>query len=288
MNLRVATRNSPLARWQTDYVIELLQAAEPDLVVEVVGLETSADQRLDLTISELGGKGAFCKQVQAEVLDARADIAVHSAKDLQAVTPEGLIIAAYPERGEPRDALVGSRLVELPEGATVATGSQRRRVQLAEARPDLSFAELRGNIATRLSRLPEFDAIVVAAAALERLALTPEVVDVLSPELMLPQVGQGALAVECRAGDADTVALLSRIDHARTRVIVSAERDFLIELGGDCDLPAGAHARLTDQVVSVIGLLADDDGRIHRAAVNGSADDHPGRAVAQRLRTRLG
>lgn len=296
MTLRVATRRSPLALWQAQHVVSLLRRADPSLDIEFVALETTADARLDLAISQIGGKGAFCKEIQQVVLDGRADIAVHSAKDLQALTPRGLTLGAFPPRGDVRDALVGCALDQLPTGATIATGSQRRRVQLAEVRPDLQFAELRGNIATRLSRLDEFDAIVIAAAALERLGLGAPVVDRLEPSVMLPQVGQGALAVECRGDDATTLQRLATIDHSATRLVVEAERDFLIELGGDCDLPAGAYAQLrADGVLSVVGLLAHpvgstvdrQPGRIERASVIGLPTDRPGRALAQRLRARL-
>ncbi len=296
MTLRVATRRSPLALWQAEHVVSLLRSADSLLDVEIVALETTADARLDLAISQIGGKGAFCKEIQQVVLDGRADIAVHSAKDLQAVTPPGLSLGAFPPRGDVRDVLVGCALDRLPTGAVVATGSQRRRVQLAEVRPDLRFAELRGNIATRLSRLDEFDAVVIAAAALERLGLRAAVVDFLEPSVMLPQVGQGALAVECRGDDAATLRRLASIDHPATRRVVEAERDFLVELGGDCDLPAGAYAQLrADGVLSVVGLLAHpvdstvdgQPGRIERGSVIGLPADRPGRALAQRLRARL-
>lgn len=290
--LRVATRNSPLALWQTQHVIDLLQAEDPNLSVEVVSMATAADKSLETTISALGGKGAFSKEVQQLVQVDQADIAVHSAKDLQADTPEGLMVGAYPERGDARDLLVGSTLAELSPGAVVATGSNRRRVQLAELRPDLQFAELRGNMGTRLSRLGEFDAIVTAVAALERLDLQPDVAEALEPEVMLPQVGQGALAVECRSSDTDTLERLTAIDHQLTRSLVEAERDFLAELGGDCDLPAGAHARLLGDQLTVVGMLAgvvraDGSVPVHRASVHGLIDDHPGRSVAQQLKGRL-
>jgi hydroxymethylbilane synthase len=276
--------------WQTQHVVKLLRSAEPDLEVEVIDLETTADQRLDLRIVDIGGKGAFCKEIQSLVLEGHADLAVHSAKDLQAETPSGLRLGAVPERGDVRDALVGCRLADLRHGALVATGSQRRRVQLAELRPDLGFTELRGNIGTRLSRLGEFDAIVMASVALERLDLHPDVVDVLEPEVMLPQVGQGALAIECRDNDETALEVLGRINHQPSRTIVDAERDFLIELGGDCDLPAGAHARLAGDDVVVVGVLAADGDRpesLQRAAVTAPAADQPGRTLARRLRSRL-
>ncbi|MGH9112691.1 MAG: hydroxymethylbilane synthase, partial [Acidimicrobiales bacterium] len=175
----MATRGSVLARWQADHVVGLLQQVEPGLDVEIVTVETSGDRRLDAPIWELGGKGVFVKEVQAAVLAGRADLAVHSAKDLPSGTPEGLVIAAVPERGDVRDALVGAALDGLAEGAVVATGSLRRRAQLAYARPDLRFEGLRGNMATRLARVDDadVDAVVVAAAALDRLGLADQIAE---------------------------------------------------------------------------------------------------------------
>lgn len=242
--LRAATRSSPLALWQANHVAGLLGAAHPSLRVELVPVDTEGDRRLDVPISSFGGKGVFAKEVQAAVLDGRADFAVHSAKDLPAVTVPGLVLAAVPERGDPRDALVGSTLAELVPGAVVATGSQRRRAQLARLRPDLRFIELRGNMATRLSKIPTGGAIVVAAVALERLGLDRELSQILSTDQMVPQVGQAALGIECASMATETAEMLLAIEHAPSRRRVDAERAFLIELGGDCDLPAGAHATL--------------------------------------------
>ncbi len=260
MIIRIATRKSPLAMWQAEHVADLLRASVPGAEIEFVSLHTHADQTLHVPIAELGGKGAFSKEVQERVFSGAADIAVHSAKDLQAITPDGLVIAAIPERGNPCDALVGSRLDDLSEGALVATGSNRRRVQLQSLRPDLRFEGLRGNINTRLSKAGDYDAIVMAAAALERLGEAPPIVDVLSAETFIPQVGQGALAVECRADDATLIEVLAGIDHSPSRRTVEAERGFLVELGGDCDLPAGAHAVLSDDgVITLQGVLASED-----------------------------
>ena len=180
---------------------------------------------------ELGGQGVFVKEVQAAVLDGRADMAVHSAKDLPSSTPEGLVLAAVTARADPRDALVGSRLDDLAPGARVATGSVRRRAQLAWIRPDLTFTGLRGNIATRLDRVPEGGALVVASAALERLGLAGRAAEILPVAVMLPQVGQGAIGVECRAGDDDARAALEAVDDPDTRTEVTAERAYLARLG---------------------------------------------------------
>jgi len=199
--LRAATRGSPLARWQAEHVAARLRALDPGLEVELVLVETQGDQRLDVPIWELGGKGVFAKEVQTAVLDGRADLAVHSAKDLPSGSVPGLVLGAVPERGDPRDALVGSTLAALPSGAEVATGSLRRQAQLAAVRPDLRFVGLRGNMATRLAKAADHDAVVVAATALDRLGLADRIAERLAPEVVLPQVGQGALAVECREGD---------------------------------------------------------------------------------------
>jgi len=258
--LRIATRGSALALWQARHVASLLG---PDAGCELVVVDTAADRRLDVPIWEMGGKGVFVKEVQAAVLDGRADVAVHSGKDLPSVTVEGLVIGAVPERGDARDALVGSTLASLRPGAVVATGSVRRRAQLASLRPDLTFAGLRGNMATRLEKASGFDAIVVAAVALSRLGSADRIDEVLSPSVLLPQVAQGALAVECRADDAATLAALRAVEHGPSRLAVDAERGFLAELGGDCDLPAGAHAVVAaDGSVVLDAILAGLDGHV--------------------------
>jgi hydroxymethylbilane synthase len=286
--LRVATRGSALARWQADHVAVLAQKAEPGLEVEAVVVETSGDRRRDVPIWELGGKGVFVKEVQAAVLEGRADVAVHSAKDLPSLTPDGLVIGAVPERADVRDALVGSTLADLAAGATVASGSLRRRAQLAHARPDLRFEGLRGNIATRLARVDQadVDAVVMAAAALDRLGLSERIAERLDPDAMLPQVGQGALAVECRADDTDTRCLLDRIEHTPSRRAVDAERGFLAELGGDCSVPAAAHATLAGDRLRVRALVASADGRTvlrHELAGPAASGAALGRSVARQL-----
>lgn len=278
--LRAATRGSTLARAQTDLVIELLGVDAEPVVVDTVG-----DRRTDVPIWELGGRGVFVKEVQAAVLDGRADFAVHSAKDLPSTTPGGLCIAAVPERADARDALVGQRFDSLPPGARIATGSVRRRCQLAWLRPDLTFAGLRGNIDTRLSKAGGFAAIVMAAAALERLGRTPEVTDVLPPGLMVPQVGQGALAVECRAGDERTLAAVAAIGHTPSRRAVDAERAWLREVGGGCDLPVGAHATVAgDGRITLTAMIGTLDGRVMlRDTDTGDDPDELGRRLARHL-----
>jgi hydroxymethylbilane synthase len=240
---------------------------------ELVPVSTTGDARIELPISGLGAPGAFVREVQLAVLEGRADLAVHSAKDLPSGATPGLVIAAVPTRADPRDALVGARLADLVPGAMVATGSPRRRAQLAAARPDLRFVELRGNIETRLDRVPPGGAVVVAAAALDRLGLAHRAAEVLDPSLMLPQVGQGALAVECRAGDAELTLTLAGIDDAGAHRAVMAERAFLGQIGPGCALPIGAHSPASAEPPAASGpsapalirldaLLASFDGRV--------------------------
>ncbi len=290
--LRIATRGSALARWQADHVAALLHKADPALEAEVVVVETSGDRRLDVPIWELGGKGVFVKEVQAAVLDGRADLAVHSAKDLPSATPDGLVIAAVPERADVRDALVGAALADLREGAVVATGSLRRQAQLAHARPDLRFEGLRGNMATRVARAGAdgVDAVVVAAAALDRLAWADRIAERLSVDVVLPQVGQAALAVECRVDDADVRAALAAVEDGPSRLAVDAERGFLAELGGDCSLPAAAFAEVAGAeaglTLAVRGLLATADGATvvrHEATGPAAEGEALGRSVARHL-----
>ena len=228
--------------------------------VELVIVETLGDRTRDRPIHEIGGQGVFVKEVQSAVLEGRADVAVHSAKDLPSMPAPGLVIAAVPERGDARDALVGRSLAELGPGATVATGSVRRRAQLAHLRPDLEFVELRGNIQTRLSKVPTDGALVMAVAALDRLGLGAQIAQALDPSVMLPQVAQGALAVECRDDDGATSGLLSRIEHGPSRLAVDGERAFLAALGGGCDLPVGAHVVAVAHGWRCEGLIADIAG----------------------------
>lgn len=254
--MRIATRGSALARWQADHVAARL--AVRGVPIEIVIVETRGDVDKSSPLHSIGGKGVFCKEVQLAVLEGRADAAVHSAKDLPALTPDGLTIAAIPRRGDPRDALIGSTLFDLPMGASVATGSVRRRAQLAHHRPDLAFHELRGNIASRLDKAPGFDAIVMASAALDRLGESVPA-DRLPVETMVPQVGQAALAVECRTNDEPTLQALSVLDDPATSRCVRAERAFLRELGGDCSMPAAAHVRGdVDGPLVLLGFLATE------------------------------
>jgi hydroxymethylbilane synthase len=289
--LRIATRGSALARWQAEEVARLLRATNPGLEVQLVMVDTTGDRRTDIPVWDMGGQGVFVKEVQAALFDGRADVAVHSAKDLPSSTGPGLALAAVPQRADPRDALVGGSLASLVPGALIATGSVRRRAQLAWLRPDLTFTGLRGNIATRLDRIPPGGAVVVAAAALGRLGLSGQAAEILATELMLPQVGQGAIAVECRADDSGARSLLAAIDAPDLRAAVSAERAYLARLGGGCDLPVGAYARPaagTAGELVVEGMMASLDGRlVLRASITGAADapGRLGRMLADQLLT---
>lgn len=243
-HLRLATRASPLARWQAGEVARLL--AGVGVSAELVTISTTGDQRPEAPIRALGAQGVFVKEVQTAVLTGRADAAVHSAKDLPPLSPPGLCLAAVPERGDPRDALVGAPLAGLVPGTVVATGAPRRRVQLAWAKPGLCFVELRGNVGARLERIPPHGSAVVAACALARLGLADRAATVLDPEVMVPQVGQGALAVECREDDGPAREVLARIEHTASRQAVEAERAYLSELGPGCQLPVGAWGRVVE------------------------------------------
>jgi hydroxymethylbilane synthase len=279
--VRIATRGSALARWQAERVGARLGD------VEYVLITTTGDRDQTSDLHAIGGQGVFTKEVQQAVLDGRADIAVHSAKDLPPATPPGLVIACVPERGDVRDCLVGSTLDGLAAGARVGTGSVRRQAQLAARRPDVSFGPLRGNIETRLRKREEmgYDAVVVAYAALERLGLATAATEVLEPDVMLPQVGQGALAVEARAGDTPTLDALRGIDDAVAHRAVDAERAFLGALAGGCDLPCGALARIDGDTVVLDALLAAVDGRVVvRAHHEGTDGVAIGAAAAREVR----
>lgn len=241
-NLRLATRGSAQATAQAQAVADALTDAHPGLQVTLVFVDTIGDQRTDVPLHTIGGQGVFVKEVQRAVLDGHADFAAHSAKDLPSVVADGLQLAAFCARRDPRDALVGRRLADLPEGATVASGSVRRRAQLAAVRPDLQFVELRGNIPTRLGKLPDGGALVMAVAALQILGLTDRIAEILPTDTFVPSPGQGCVALECRADDASTADLLAAVDHHATRLDVEAERAFLAELGTGCSLPVAAHA----------------------------------------------
>jgi hydroxymethylbilane synthase len=261
--------------------------------VELVTIESLGDRDKVTPLDQLGGRGIFVKEVQAALLDGRADLAVHSAKDLPS-SPElsapGLVLACVPERGDPRDALVGSTLADLEPGSPIATGSARRRALLADRRPDLTFVDVRGNIGTRLERIPSGGALVVAVAALQRLGLADRIGEALPAEVFVPMVGQGALAVECRAGDNALLERLRSLEHPPSRRAVDAERAWLATLGGGCELPAGAHAVVaSDGRITLVGVLASRDGRIVlRSSGEGDEPVELGTRIAEELLDRGG
>jgi hydroxymethylbilane synthase len=286
-HLRLATRGSPLALAQASIVVAKLGTI--GISAELVVVDTEGDRRHDVALPALAGQGVFTKEVQAAVLDGRADVAVHSAKDLPSATSPGLVLASVPERADPADAIVGVPLSVLGPGATVATGAPRRRALLLSERPDLNVVGLRGNIATRLAALesPGIDAVVVAVAALERLGLSERIAERLEPEYFISQVGQGAIALEC-AESSTALEALAAIDDPEAHRALRCERAFLAELGAGCDLPGGAYATCDDTSVVVNGVLMVEDGSsIARGMTSDDDPEAAGRFLAEQLQVAL-
>jgi hydroxymethylbilane synthase len=286
---RLATRGSPLALHQTESVAEALQAAHPGLEVEIVVVRTRGDEDASSSLDRIGGQGIFVGEVEAAVGHGRADAAVHSAKDLSSAMDEHLVIAAVPTRADPRDGLVGCTLADLPAGGVVGTGSARRRAQLAWLRPDLVFTDVRGNMARRVAigESDDVHAVVVAVAAIDRLGWSRRLSDVLDPVVMLPQAGQGALAVQCRSDDDETRRLLAPLDDLAAHRALRAERAVLAELGGSCTVPVAAWAETPSTPAAALrvhGLVASGDGRIVvRVDETGHEPEAVGAAVARAL-----
>lgn len=277
--LVIATRGSKLALWQANHVASRLRETYPGLVVDLLPIKTKGDKILDVPLAKVGGKGLFVKEIEEALLDGRADLAVHSMKDVPAEQPEGLVVGIVPERADPCDKLLSvsyDSLEALPQGATVGTSSLRRRAQLVAIRPDLDIIDLRGNLDTRVGKLLNglFDAIVVAAAGLDRLGLAAPKAVRLTPPRFLPAAAQGALGLEYRRDDADTAARLAFFDHPDSRDTVAAERAFLARLDGGCQVPIAAHATLDGQTLRLDGLVADPEtGETFRDAVTGRRED---------------
>jgi hydroxymethylbilane synthase len=289
--MKIATRGSALALWQANHVRDRLLSGGVD-AVELVVLKTRGDKILDRALSEVGGKGLFVKEIEEALIDGRADVAVHSMKDLPADVPAELVIAAIPEREDPRDALLvrpgltARTVAELPSGARLGTSSLRRMCQLHAARRDLEIVPLRGNVDTRVKKLQagELDAIVLACAGLKRLGYAAQITAALDENESLPAIGQGALAIECRANDAATRAHVERLDDASTRRCVIAERAFLARLAGGCQTPLAAHARLDGDGVMLEGLVGAPDGsRVLREKLRGVDSERVGRELAEKL-----
>jgi len=284
LSLRIATRGSGLALRQTQRVAELISQISPGIELETVVVRTLGDRDKKTSLQELGGQGVFVTDVQSAVLSGKADIAVHSAKDLPAETSSGLTLASVPERADPRDALVGCFWNDLPKGALIATGSIRRRSHLAHVRPDLKFQDLRGNIETRLLRVDDVDAVVVAKAALDRLDLNPEQIDTLPVSILLPQVGQGALAIECRDEDFEIIQMLKETEDRKVRSAVDAERSFLAEVGSGCSLPVAAHAVVEKEEIFLKVSIASKDGTtLLKAEATGVDANQLGVNIANKL-----
>jgi len=269
--LRIATRKSPLALWQAEYVKARLQALHPELSVELVAMTTKGDKILDAPLAKVGGKGLFVKELESAMLEGRADIAVHSMKDVPMEFPEGLGLAVICEREDPRDAFVSSRfatLDDLPEGAVVGTSSLRRQCQLRSLRPDLQIRDLRGNVNTRLAKMDagEFDAIILATAGLLRLEMQDRIRQRLAPEVCLPAGGQGAVGIETRLDDEWVTALLAPLHDAETALAVDAERAMNRHLQGGCQVPIACYAIREDEQLWLRGLVGDvETGNMLRA-----------------------
>lgn len=289
--LVLGTRGSPLARWQTEQVLHALHQQHSGLQAEVSVIKTRGDRILDLPLAQIGDKGLFTKELETALFAQEIDLAVHSLKDLPSTLPEGLELGAILPRHAPQDALVtrdGRGLDDLPEGACVGTGSLRRKVQLQRLRPDLRFSDLRGNIQTRLGKLDrgDFEAIVMARAALERLGMDERIATIFPASLMLPAVGQGAIAVEIRRDDTRTRELLSAIHDIPTAICCGAERAFLKRLGGGCEKPIAGHALLHDGSLELYGFVASIDGQQQlQAHLKGSPESPEalGIALAEQL-----
>ncbi|WP_323845889.1 hydroxymethylbilane synthase [Microbulbifer magnicolonia] len=292
--IRIATRESALALWQANYVKDRLQQQHPELQIELLPLTSRGDQMLDIPLAKVGGKGLFVKELEVAMLEERADIAVHSMKDVPMEFPDGLHLSVICEREDPRDAFVSNHyasLDALPAGAVVGTSSLRRQCQLLARRPDLEVKFLRGNVNTRLAKLDagEFDAIILAAAGLLRLEMPERIRDFLAPEILLPAGGQGAVGIECRR-DGELEALLQPLHCANTAARLRAERALVKRLNGGCQVPIGCYAQLLDDSTAgqlwLRGLVGSPDGRtLVRAECRGAADDGEalGTALAEEL-----
>lgn len=276
--LKIATRQSPLALWQAEHIKARLQDLHPDLQVELIRFVTQGDKILDTPLAKIGGKGLFVKELENALLDGRADLAVHSMKDVPMELPQGLCLPVICERENPFDALVSNHyqsLDDLPQGARLGTSSLRRKSQLQAYRPDLTIIDLRGNVGTRLSKLDagEYDAIILAAAGLKRLQLETRIQQVLDPQLSLPAVGQGALGLECRSTDQAVLKLIASLSDATTSICIRAERAFNCTLQGGCQVPIAGFAVLENEQLFMQGRVGSPDGRqLLKAAISGAPE----------------
>ncbi|MBF0271317.1 MAG: hydroxymethylbilane synthase [Magnetococcales bacterium] len=289
--IKIGTRGSALALWQARWVQSRLQAAHPGLQAELVIIKTRGDVILDVPLAKVGGKGLFVKELEEALLDGRVDLAVHSMKDVPAEFPAGLGVSVILEREDPRDVLLSVRyagLAELPQGACVGSSSLRRQCQLLHLRPDLRIESLRGNVNTRIAKLEvgQFDAIVLAAAGVKRLGLIERVVEYFAPDQVIPANGQGAVGIEARVDDVETHRLLMPLNHGETRMAVRAERAFLHELEGGCQVPIAGYARLEAGQLVMAGRVGSLDGRELITLERHGLPEEPeilGRALAREL-----
>ena len=292
----IGTRRSKLALWQAEWVHARLRELEPELAVSLKRIKTTGDKILDTPLASIGGKGLFVKEIEEALLRGEIDLAVHSMKDVPTRLPAGLEILAIPEREDPRDVLITRNKVSLARlvpGSRIGTSSLRRQAQLLHYRPDLSIQILRGNLDTRLRKLEagEYDGIILAAAGIKRLGWSDRVTEYLSPDVCLPAIGQGALALEGRTDDGFVRAVVARLDHHPTRIAVTAERAFLERLEGGCQVPIAAHAAITNGTLTLSALIAGVDGRrLVRDSVQGPMRDahRLGVELAERLLARGG
>ena len=276
--LKIATRQSPLALWQAEHIRARLEALHADLTVELVTFVTQGDKILDTPLAKIGGKGLFVKELEAALMDGRADLAVHSMKDVPMALPEGLSLAVICEREDPLDAFVSNHyasFADLPQGAKVGTSSLRRKCQILKARPDLEIIDLRGNVGTRLSKLDDgqYDAIILASAGLKRLGLAERIRHTIQPDVSLPAVGQGALGLECRSQDQAVLDLILPLMHAETNVCVRAERAFNAYLEGGCQVPIAGYATLQNGQLQIEGRVGSVDGQTILKAVQFGAPE---------------
>ncbi len=289
--LRIATRQSPLALWQAEFVKTTLESRHPGLEVELLGFTTRGDKILDTPLAKIGGKGLFVKELEHALLNGEADIAVHSMKDVPMEFPDGLDLVTICEREDPRDAFVSntfSCFADLPQGAVVGTSSLRRQCQIKQQRPDLEIVSLRGNVQTRLNKLDsgEYDAIILASAGLKRLQLEQRIAEALSDTVCLPAGGQGAMGIEARTGDSAVIDLLAPLHHTDSDICVRAERALNRHLQGGCQVPIACYAQLEEDQVYLRGLVGSLDGsRVLRAEQRGEtgAAEQLGVAVAEDL-----
>ncbi len=271
--LTIATRQSPLALWQANFIKDALERLHPQMSVTLLEMVTRGDKILDTPLAKIGGKGLFVKELEQALYDGRADIAVHSLKDVPMVLPEGLTLGAYCKRHAPSDAFVSNQfahLDELPKGAVLGTSSLRRECQLRQARPDLTIKSLRGNVGTRLAKLDagEYDAIILATSGLQRLGLDARIRHELDESLSLPAVGQGALAIECRADDAKILSLLAPLNDTNTALCVMAERAMNRTLEGGCQVPIAGFATIDGSTLRLRGRVGSVDGKVLLKAEN--------------------